>query len=167
MYFGPCLGARAHLGVHAPLACGRPWLIPFPPSPRLRKLQTRKGRYKHAKEASKTIESYGWYSGLCLGATVRQVWTARWYLQICLPPSRFKWQGLGKVLKTFDYLTVLWEGVPRILQRARAPREPRRGQRLAISDTLAPFQLLGPSSERTRPWHVCAHGLSRPLSPHA
>ena len=28
LYFGPCLGARAHLGAHAPMACGRPWLIP-------------------------------------------------------------------------------------------------------------------------------------------
>ena len=59
-YFGFCLGARAHLGAHAPLACGRPWLIPSPT----------------LKKAAKTIKSYGWYSGPCYGATVRQVWNS-------------------------------------------------------------------------------------------
>ena len=44
LYFGLCLGARARLGAHAPLACGRPWLIPSPPT---------------VKKAVKTIKSYG------------------------------------------------------------------------------------------------------------
>ena len=38
----------------------------------LRKLQTT----KNAKEASKTIKSYGWYSGFCFGATVGYVWNS-------------------------------------------------------------------------------------------
>ena len=60
------------------LACGRPWLIP---SPFMLKESSnpREGRFENAKEARKGIKSYGWYSGLCLGATARQVWTARLY----------------------------------------------------------------------------------------
>ena len=45
-------------------------LVPFIFPPRLRKLQKRKGSFENATEVPTTIESYGWYSGLCLGATV-------------------------------------------------------------------------------------------------
>ena len=62
LYSGLCLGARAHLCAHAPLACGRPWLIPSL-SPTL-------------KKAAKTIKGYGWDSGPCFGATVGQVWNS-------------------------------------------------------------------------------------------
>ena len=68
----------------------------------------------------------------------------------------------------FYYLTVLWEGgPPRLLQRARAPRKPRRGQSPAIRNALVQASVPGPTSVRTRPWHVGASGLSRPLRPHA
>ena len=50
-------------------------------------------------------------------------------------------------------------------ERARAPREHRRGQSSTISGTLAVASVPGPTSVRTRPWHVGAPGLSRP--PHA
>ena len=57
-------------GIWAPLA------YPVPPPSRLRSLQKRKGSFKIAKEAPNTIKSYGWYSGLCLVATVRQLWNS-------------------------------------------------------------------------------------------
>ena len=164
MYFGLCLGARAHLGAHAPLACGRPWLIPSPA--RLRKLQKRQGRFKSAKGISKTIKSYGWYCGLSLGATVGQVWTARLYFKHMLPPHSFKIANARSSCVLTKCITKLsCGGVPQILQKARAPREPRRGQSLAISCTLFPASVPGPTSVRTRPWHVVVPGLSRAPSP--
>ena len=42
--FGPCFGAKADLGAHAPLACGRPCLIA---PPRLRKFQQRNTMFKN------------------------------------------------------------------------------------------------------------------------
>ena len=57
-----------------------PWHVGAPglsrPPPRLRTFQKHKGNFKNAKEVSKTIKSYGWYSGLCLVATVGQVWNS-------------------------------------------------------------------------------------------
>ena len=33
-------------------------------------------KFQNTKEASNTIKSYGWYSGLCLVATVKQLWNS-------------------------------------------------------------------------------------------
>ena len=82
-----------------------------------------------------------------------------------LQPNRVKCGWLSGVFNTCYYLTVLWGWSPGSSERARAPREPRRGQSLAISDILAPAQVLGPTSMRPRPWHVGAPGLSRPHPP--
>ena len=91
----------------------RPWHVGAPglsrpPSPTLKKAGKRKGSLKQFKEGSKTIKSYAWYSGLCLGATVAQVCTAKWFFKNMLPPNRFKWEGLGRVVLTIYYLIVVW-----------------------------------------------------------
>ena len=91
--------------------------------------------------------------------------TVRLYFKHMLQPNRFKCGGLGGVINTFYYLTVLWGWSPGSSEKARAYREPRRGQSFAISDSLAPATVLGPTSVRARPWHVGAPGLSRPPSP--
>ena len=82
-----------------------------------------------------------------------------------LPPNRVKCRGPGGVFKTFDYVTVLWGWSPGSSERARAPREPRRGLGSAIRNTFAFASVPGPTSVRTRPWHVGAPGLSRPPPP--
>ena len=57
-----------------------PWHVGAPgisrPPSTLKDISKRKERVKNAKEASNTIKSYGWYSGLCLVATVGQVWNS-------------------------------------------------------------------------------------------
>ena len=65
------------------------------------------------------------------------------------------------MVKTCYYLTVLWGWSPGSSERARAPREHRRGQSSTSSNTLAVASVPGPTSVRTRPWHVGAPGLSR------
>ena len=64
------------------------------------------------------------------------------------------------MFQTFYYLTVLWGWSPESSKRARAPREPRRGQSSTISCTLALAWVPGPTSVRTRIWHVGAPSLT-------
>ena len=64
-----------------------------------------------------------------------------------LPPNRFKCGGLSGVFKTCYYLTVLWGWSPESSERSWAPRELRRGQSSAISDTLC--SVTGPHSTKS------------------
>jgi hypothetical protein len=127
-----------------------PLAYPVPP-PRLRKLLKRL-RAMGGTLAPASVPPYG------------KCGTVRWYLENMLQPNRVKCGGLGCVFYTFYYLTILLEWSPGSSERARAPREPRRGQRSAISGTLVLASVPGPTSVRTRPWHVGAPGLSRPPS---
>ena len=81
-------------------------------------------------------------------------------LKYILPPNRFKCGGLGGVFKTFYYLMIL---------RGGPPDPPKGPGRLGSPDVarvnrlvvLALASVPRPTSVRTRPWHVGAHGLSR------
>ena len=96
----------------------RPWHVAplaYPPPPRLRKLLKR-------------FRAMGGTLAPAFVPPKGKRGTVRWYLKSMLQPNRVKCGGLGGVFKTCYYLTVLWVWSPGSSERARAPRELRRGQ---------------------------------------
>ena len=55
-------------GIWAPLA--------YAPPPTLKDISNTQNKFQKREGISNTIKSYGWYSGLCLVATVRQLWNS-------------------------------------------------------------------------------------------